>query len=85
MASEIDWSKYDFSDCLMLDIDGKIQNGDPLSLEFVGVSYIWLVFKMTDLKGVTKIVSLNLNRNDFNIDFLDKIRLKNNNQDRELN
>lgn len=71
IADQINWRNYDFSECVFMDLDDKIQDTDNDKLEFAGVSHVWLLF---DHEG--KRLKLDLNRNDFNVDFLDKIKLQ---------
>ena len=72
LSKKINWGMYDFSECVFLDFNDRIQQIDEGAPTFSYVSHIWLVF---DYKGGK--IRIDLNRNDFNIDFLDKLKLIN--------
>ena len=69
IAGQVDWGKYDFSECVFMDLQDKIHDVAIDKLSFVEVSHVWLIF---DHDG--RRLKLDLNRDDFNIDFLDRIK-----------
>jgi hypothetical protein len=69
IASQINWRNYDFSECIFIDLDDRIQSINDGKVSFVEVSHIWLVF---DFEG--KRIRIDLNHDDFSVDFLDKVK-----------
>lgn len=69
-ASNIDWTQFDFSECVFQDLDGRIHElREEDTLRFLGVSHVWLTF---DLSG--KRIVIDLHQDDFNVDFLDNVK-----------